>query len=165
MAVELSLTQLRELLHYDPETGVFTWAKARPRCRVGGRAGTLYTRGYRYIWFAGGRFLEHRLAWFYMTGEWPTGEIDHIDRDRSNNRFSNLRELTASENHFRIPSKKKYRGVSPRGERFRAVIGANGKTYHLGSFGTAGQAHQAYLEAAHQHFGRVSHELGGAHGR
>jgi hypothetical protein len=86
---ELTAERLRELLNYDPDTGVFTW-RVRPvhSHRVGDIAGSVRTtRGYRLIGVAGRVYKAHRLAWLYMMGEWPKDQIDHINRDPSDNRF------------------------------------------------------------------------------
>ena len=157
---ELTLARLKALLHYDPETGAFTWVKARPRCRIGGRAGTVYSCGYEYLWIDKARYLSHRVAWLYMTGRWPEHEIDHKDRIRSNNKFANLRELSASHNHFRIISKRT-RGVSAVRGRYRAKIGVNGKEFHLGYFSDEASASDAYMRAAEKFYGSLSSEIRG----
>lgn len=86
----------------------------------------------------------HRLAWLYMTGEWPTDEIDHRDRDPSNNRWSNLREATHKQNlsNQGIHSNNRLgiRGVEKHGKRFRAYLGVEGKKVILGWFDTAEEA-------------------------
>ncbi len=92
--------RLKELLSYDPETGIFVWAKlSGRRARIGDRAGSFnLSLGYRVIGIDGERHYEHRLAWLYMTGEWPSEDLDHENCDKSDNRFSNLREATDSQN-------------------------------------------------------------------
>lgn len=111
----LTVAEVKEELHYDPLTGDWTWLE---NTRLAGKkAGyTAKSDGYVRIWLKGKRYLAHRLAWFYMTGEWPI-EIDHKDRNRSNNEFGNLRNVTTSENHRNMP-------MSPRN-----TSGVNGISY------------------------------------
>lgn len=74
----ITAEELRQILHYDPETGIFTWAKPRPKIRVGNQAGYIDKKGYRYTEIDGKGYFIHRLAWLYMTGTWPGGQIDHM---------------------------------------------------------------------------------------
>ncbi len=95
----LTATELRSLLSYNPETGVFTWLVDRDRRPFKGRvAGTTGKTGRRQININGTQYLAHRLAWLWMTGEWPRTVIDHKDLDPSNNRWNNLRLASAAEN-------------------------------------------------------------------
>ena len=86
----LSLQALRSFLRYDPETGYFTRLIAAPKAPEGSIAGTVLPTGYRLVRVDYARFLAHRLAWFYVYGEWPE-EIDHINRRKDDNRLVNLR--------------------------------------------------------------------------
>lgn len=100
---EASLTaaRLREVVDYDPTTGVFRWKEKKKGWRVvGAVAGTSFPNGYRFIGIEGYRFLGHRLAWLYATGEWPKDEIDHINGDKSDNRIANLRPVTRQQNNW-----------------------------------------------------------------
>lgn len=94
--VYLTQQALRKELQYNPETGKFLWLLHRKGRR--GTVGTVNKHGYLVITMSGRRIMAHRLAWFYMTGVWPAEELDHIDRDTSNNKFNNLREASHSEN-------------------------------------------------------------------
>jgi hypothetical protein len=98
----LTQERLKELLHYDPETGVFTWLKLNPhatKIKAGDIAGCIdKTKGYVRIKVDGGRYTAHRLAFLYMTGSWPADQVDHIDHIRSNNAWCNLREANPAEN-------------------------------------------------------------------
>ena len=95
----LSFERLREILCYDPISGIFTWKERVARCvRIGDVAGAVAKSGYRKICIKKQTFAEHRLAWLYMTGNWPENQIDHINKNKADNRFFNLREVSAKEN-------------------------------------------------------------------
>lgn len=96
-STELSSSLLRRLLHYDPDTGEFMWLES-PRKGWAGKStkGSPTTGGYLQILVLGHPYRAHRLAWLYMTGVWPIGEIDHRNRDRTDNRWDNLREVCRS---------------------------------------------------------------------
>lgn len=95
----LTQAKLQEYLHYDPNTGFFTWIK-KPNNKIlkGTRAGTTHKNGYRQINLLGKKYVEHRLAWLYMYGQFPKELIDHINHDRADNRLCNLREVSIAEN-------------------------------------------------------------------
>ena len=151
---QLSAKELRRLLDYNPESGIFTRLIQRSNMKVGSVAGSIYPDGYAYIMINRERFLAHRLAWLYMTGSLPQMEIDHIDRDRSNNSWVNLRSVSTQQNSFnrsmQSNNKTGYKGVSfsKRENKFRAVITLNGKLHHLGYFSTAEEASQCYQKAS-----------------
>lgn len=146
--------QLRALFHYDPLTGDFTRLKAiDPRFPVGQRVGHLASNGYLRFTVAGVRRTAHRLAWLYMTGEWPSGDIDHIDGLRTNNRWSNLRNVSRAVNLQNLKGAKSHNGGTrllgayPCGNRFTSRIQTNGRDKYLGTFATAEAAHAAYITA------------------
>lgn len=152
-----SLTQerLKELVHYDPETGVFTRIKKTSNnARIGSPIGVIDTHGYLECSIDSKRYRLHRLAWMYVTGNFPDGEIDHISTVRTDNRFANLRDVSRSVNmqNKREASKNNKSGFlgvyfhKPL-KKFTAQIRANGKNKHLGFFETAELAHAAYLLA------------------
>ena len=96
---KLTRARLRELFHYDPETGLFTrLITTSSRARAGMVAGSLHGEGYLSIRIDGRLYLSHHLAWFYMTGRWPRRIIDHEDTDGTNNRWVNLRKANKSGN-------------------------------------------------------------------
>lgn len=151
---DLTAQQLREVLRYDPDTGEFTWLSKRSwKALAGARAGCVDREGYRKIFFYRfGLLCEHRLAWLYMRGHWPSGVIDHIDGDKGNNRFDNLRDVVHTENLWntkraRLRNKSGLLGVTTckRGG-FVATIQTHGQRRYIGWFKTAEAAHQAYLE-------------------
>lgn len=91
------LSYFIDYLSYDPLTGNFTNLQDRPHIEKGTIAGNLNDHGYIVIWFKNTKYLAHRLAWLFMTKEWPKEDIDHRDRVRNNNVWTNLREATGYE--------------------------------------------------------------------
>lgn len=153
---------VKEFLEYNPETGIFTW-KARSisyfktdrSCSiwntrfVGKSAGYKNDQGYVLIAIEGRHYRAHRLAWLYMTGNEPEEEIDHIDHDPSNNKFSNLRESTRAQN---MANTRIYRvgleGIRKRGDKYRACISDGNKPRLIGTYRTLDDARVAYAQAA-----------------
>lgn len=157
---------LKSNLDYNPDTGVFTRLRSRAVSRwVGKRTGS-NSHGYVRITVADGfQAAAHRLAWIYMTGEAPAFQIDHIDGDRSNNRWVNLRAATNRLNQINVPKKRNnrsgYKGVCwcPRRGKWRATIVKNGKRVHLGFFDDPAAAHEVYateLTSFYGEFARVA---------
>ena len=98
---DLTQARLKELLSYDPDTGNFIWIKKTSvysSILIGSVAGSVNDRGYKYIKIDGKDYRAHRLAWLYVYGEFPDDIIDHMNRDRADNRISNLRIVTQSVN-------------------------------------------------------------------
>lgn len=153
MASELTLDRARELVSYDPDTGVFTWNVTRAgTAKAGNPAGTVSSQGYVDLKLDGRRYKAHRVAWLLMTGAWPVGDVDHRDGSRLNNRWKNLRDASRSLNmqnqrRARRGTKSGLLGVTPYRRRWVAQIGANGRTRHIGVFDTPEAAHAAYLDA------------------
>ncbi|WBK39668.1 hypothetical protein [Xanthomonas phage L522] len=102
----LTFEQVDQLLAYDPATGELRWKVARGRhgnaCKAGSVAGSVNSRGYIQVGVHGRLYQAHRLAWLLHHGAWPSQQIDHIDRDRTNNRIDNLRECSNSENQQNV---------------------------------------------------------------
>lgn len=152
----LSLQQASRLLAYDAQTGLFTSKVARGPLKRGQSVGTVGKAGYLQIQVFGVLFYAHRLAHLLMTGEMPTGQIDHIDGDRLNNRWSNLRDASAlinaqNKRRARSDSKSGLLGASKHSDgRWQARIKADGRYRHLGLFDTKEEAHQAYVLAKRQ---------------
>lgn len=154
------LTQeyLKEILNYDPETGVFTWLHPLGlNMKIGARAGGKTSHGYRIIGINKNQYKEHRLAWFYMQGEWPE-YLDHINRIRNDNKINNLRESTRSENIVNsIPRKDNtsgYKGVTWQTDikKWKAKAG----NHYLGLFHNIEDAAKAYNQKALELFGEFS---------
>lgn len=158
----ITAERLREVLHYDPETGVFTCRINRRRARTGDIAGTLTKKGYVQIAIDGSLYLGHRLAWLYMTGEWPELDCDHEDTNKSNNRWSNLREATPTQNNANCRTRSHnvsgLKGVryDKRRSRWWACLTANKKFVWLGYHPTPEAAHAAYVTAAKDYFGEFA---------
>lgn len=156
----LTIDQLRELLFYDPDLGWFMWLTPLTinQQKPGGAAGSLNSRGYLVIGIAGKVYRGNRLAWAYMTGTWPDDEIDHEDRDRSNNRWSNLREATHKQNTENAPRRKDnksgYRGVHFDKElkKWRASIRHHKRLINIGRFETPELARDARVAKARELF-------------
>jgi hypothetical protein len=149
----LTAARLKELLNYDPETGVFTWASSPHRNDlVGKQAGGVTDRGYIKIRLDGIKHRAHRLAWMYVHGHWPKDRIDHINGDTTDNRIANLREAMQHENgQNRRVSKSSAAGLlgvcKQQNNKWVAVICLHRKRHYLGTFATPEEAHQAYLQA------------------
>lgn len=150
----INSTRLREILNYDSLTGIFTWiVKPNKKLPAGIRAGCTGA-GYRRIHFDGKLYMEHRLAWLYVYGEFPKLSLDHVNGDGLDNRISNLREATTKQNAQntygpQVNGTSGYLGVHwiPHKQKWRSRIQDGGKKISLGYFFTKEQAYKAYLEA------------------
>jgi hypothetical protein len=146
--------RLKEILDYDPDTGLFTRkAINNPNQKIGQIAGSRYDNGYVCIMVDNKLYKAHRLVWFYIHGVWPSKYIDHINGIRHDNRIDNLRECSKLENaqNIKIPicNKSGYMGVSwaKVSKKWKAQIKTNGKVIGLGYFDDPAEAHRAYLAA------------------
>ncbi len=145
----LTAERLRELLHYDRITGLFTYRVTRGNRVAGSVAGSLCD-GYIHIKVDNVLHKAHRLAWLYMTGEWPVEEIDHEDRCRSNNVWYNLRPATKSQNQANrgrnVNNKSGFKGVHFHRltGKWAAALTCGGARMHLGLFNTPEEAHEVY---------------------
>lgn len=149
----LTQSRLKELLHYDPNTGTFVWRSARQGVRVGGVAGCINGNGYQLICVDYRLYMSHRLAWLYVYGAWPEHEIDHINGIRDDNRIANLREATRAENaQNRAKQSNNTSGLigvhwDSTKRKWISQIKIDGATKHLGVFDTPESAHAAYCVA------------------
>jgi hypothetical protein len=153
-AETITAERLREILDYNPESGTFRWRVYRaPNARPGDTAGTDHREGYRTIRVGNRPYLAHRLAWVYTHGRWPTHQLDHINRDRQDNRIANLRECTNAENCQNVLAHRDgtstVAGVSWQCNRkkWQAKICVNGRQHFLGYFVDKSAAKAAYLAA------------------
>lgn len=150
----LTQARLKELMHYDPETGIFTrLVRTSNTINVGDVAGSISKRGYVQFHLEGEIRLGHQLAWLYVYGVWPTRLIDHEDRDKTNNRIKNLREATRKQNSenskMRIDNVSGFRGVSYKKSsgKWLAQIQHCGRNIYLGVYNTPEEASSAYETA------------------
>jgi len=159
---QMSLTakRLRELLHYNPQTGIFVWLdKQRAKKSTAGRlrAGGYVDIKVDYISYSG-----HALAWLYVTGKWPHQQIDHIDTVKFHNWWSNLRLATPSQQQantkLRPNNTSGYKGVywSKQAQRWMARVKKNGKFVHQSRHTSPEAAHAAYVRAAEEAFGEFA---------
>lgn len=149
------MENIKDFLSYDPDTGVFVWIKSKSsKAKAGSIAGSMDRDKYILISFNSKRYPAHRLAWYFVYNTWPTNMIDHINGNPSDNRISNLRDVSCAENlqNMRKPTKRNktgYLGVSlfKRINKFQARICVNYKEIHLGYYDSADEAYKVYLDA------------------
>lgn len=157
----LTAEELRRQLHYDRSTGNFTWLIARGSVKPGARAGSP-TGGYIRISVGSRLYAAHRLAWLYMTGEWPVKQVDHKDRNRKNNCWCNLRLATQGQNsansNIRKDSISGLKGVRwhTHTRLWQARIMKDKHTHYLGYFLSAEEAFKAYCKAARELHGEFA---------
>lgn len=150
-----------DLFDYNPETGWFTNKINRGRAKAGERAGSVNDKGYRVIKIFGITYREHHLAWFWVYGVWPN-ELDHQNDTNDDNRISNLRECTRTQNNYNSEcswSQSGLKGVylDKRSLKWRSQIQCGGKKTFLGVFDTPEEAHEAYIEAYKVVAGEFAH--------
>lgn len=153
----LTVERVRELLGYDPETGILTWKVCRGGSKQWSVAGTLDARGYVQVCVDYRLYKAHRLAWAITHGSWPSGALDHINGAKHDNRIANLREATRSLN---MENQKKAKsnntsgllGVSwnTRKRKFVAQIKTKGVHTYLGAYDSKYEAYDAYITAKRQ---------------
>lgn len=150
--------RLRELVTYDPISGCMSWKMPRRKCAVGKTIGRTQWQGYRQACIDRKHYYVHRLVWLYMTGTWPPHDIDHVNQDKGDNRWTNLRLATRSENkaNCRVQSNNKVglRGVSwsVRDRVYEWAV-KKGKTKIRGFSSCPAAAHFSYVIAAEKLFG------------
>jgi hypothetical protein len=138
------LAELMDAFEYDPETGLFVHARYKcGRALKGAPAGFLHPKGYVHIQHKRVIYKAHRMAWVFITGEDPDHlQVDHIDRNRSNNRAANLRLATAQQNRLNT----KIKGYTKIGDKYRAQRWVDGHMIHLGMHDTPEAATAAYQQ-------------------
>jgi hypothetical protein len=163
--VSITQERLRALLSYDSESGLFTWRNAAGqggRIPPGSVAGSIGSQGYRVITIGSQRLSAARLAWLYVYGVWPPNQIDHINRERSDDRISNLRLATSGQNKANNGMYRNntsgFKGVYFDKERghWRAKTKVNGKRMWLGRFATREEAYAAYCNAVKNEYGEFA---------
>lgn len=156
----LPVERLKQAFHYDPQTGLFRWRfSPRNDIKPWSLAGSGRADGYRALHVWGVGFAEHRAAWAYMTGNWPTEDIDHLNGERDDNRWSNLRMVSTQVNcqnrrTAMVTNKSGLLGAHLNAQmgKYVSAIRIDGKPKHLGTFATAEEAHQAHLAARRVHY-------------
>lgn len=154
---------LKNKLFYNPETGIFTWKNTKAnRIKSGDVAGHKCLGHYVKINIAGKLYYAHRLAFLYMLGRLPAKEVDHINGNKHDNSWKNLRECTRTENFFNKAktkaNKSGYKGVSFDKSRKKFISNATikGKTFYLGRYDCPIKAHEAYLKFCEKHHGEFN---------
>jgi hypothetical protein len=163
-ASELTQEYVREWLDYCPATGIFVWRKSFNRIRAGEIAGGVGPGGYVRITLHGHRIMAHILAWLWMMGEYVYRGIDHENAARDDNRWTNLRRASGSQNNMNqglrsdnaLGVKRVYRKKGKKSRPFAAAITVDRKQRHLGYFETVEAAAAAYREAAIREFGEYA---------
>ena len=154
----LTIERLKEVLEYDPATGVWRWrVKGRGRRRI---VGCIDDKRYRKIMTDGVNYKSSRLAVFYMTGGWPVEFVDHRKRDRDNDRWENLRPATHMQNQWNMQRRKPpvsgCRGVYPFRSKWCAKIMVAGKRIHLDVFTDRNRACAVRRAAEVQYYGEFA---------
>jgi len=152
----LTAEEVRKLFDYSPDTGELRWKVSKPgRQRAGNIAGKQNIRGYRDVGINNIRYRAHRVIWLYVTGAWPTGQIDHINGVRNDNRFANLRDVTHAQNQQNLrgprrPSESGYLGVSWIKNDgifcWQAVVSVNKRNFRSEPYLLPSEAYDAYLK-------------------
>lgn len=150
----------------DIERGTLTWRNpGHKRCAAGTPINTMIAKGYVYHQRFNKRYLVQHLVWAWAHGRWPQGTIDHINRDKSDNRLANLREVPLGRNIVNKPvlrhSRSQRKGVKldMRNGRYYAYLATRNKTIYLGGYATADEAYAARLAAEKEYYGEVLSEL------
>lgn len=155
--------ELKKTFHYNPNSGLFIRKKSAGGVEIGTIAGCLHHSGYIHIKTQGKKNVAHRLAWLYMTGEWPSDQIDHINQIKNDNRWCNLRECTNAQNKANVKApvtnSSGYKGVSrykKRNNQWVVKIKYKQIQIHVGMFNCIHKAAMAYNKKALELFGEFA---------
>lgn len=140
------MESFKDQLSYDPDTGEIHWKISSGKRKAGDRAGSLMKSGYMQLGINGWVYKAHRIAWYLYYGEWPDGDIDHVNRDRADNRIENLRIVSKRQNTQN--SGVFNEGTGKHNGKWRARISIDGRQKHIGYFDTEEQAKEAYKKEA-----------------
>jgi len=159
----ITLERLKQILDYDPESGEFVWKqRISIRVTIGEKAGHPLVNGYIGIGIDGKKYLAHRLAWFFVYGDWPKGLVDHINQDKADNRISNLRVCTKSDNAANSKKRKDntsgYKGVcfNKKLGLWMARVQKDGRVVSTEYFKSASEAAESYRRNAQKAFGEFA---------
>lgn len=157
MGDKITIERLKDILDYNPETGIFLWLKYGGQKKIGDKAGSKRDDGYVIIQIDGKGYYAHHLAWFFVYGEWR--KLDHKDLIKSNNKIDNLRPATTQQNAFNQGEKRKNKmgikgiTIDKRTGKWIAYIKINNKSKYLGSYITPEEAGEAYRKMAEKYHG------------
>lgn len=155
---------LKNIVHYDETSGAFTWLKSGKGVPKSRSAGTKNAAGYVQIQIKGRLYYAHRLAWLYMTGEWPKGQIDHVNLCKDDNSWSNLREAEEDQNKWNLGlsrhNKSGVKGVSfdQRTQRWRVRVCVSGACRSAGYFDSIEDAARAASDFRKLHHGSYARD-------
>lgn len=153
-----SVEHLRKMLHYSPNSGEFTWLEHRQgrKCKAGGISAHHHGKEAHSICVDYRKYYAHNLAWWWMTGEWPDDEVDHINGNATDNRWSNLRKGTRQQNTWNRRGRKKLMGAYF--HKSSGLWKANIQHRTIGYFRTEKEAHKAYKREALKRYGEFAHD-------
>lgn len=161
-----TLEEFKAEMRLDQDLGRFFWLRSGKGRMPGLQVGSFDVHGYGQVNFKRTVYKEHRLVWLFVTGEWPDGQIDHINHDRRDNRFENLRIVTNQENHFNRPLQKTNKSGVPgvwfdkRVGMYKTYINVNGKRINLGYFDDKEKAISVRLAANLEYGFHENHGVG-----
>ncbi len=146
-----------KVLHYDEDTGIFTWIADGRYKRTGTTARTMDSHGYIVVRIEGQNFKAHRLAWLYVFGCLPAGDLDHKNCIRHDNRISNLRIATKSQNAANRPSRtKRPKGICFTKGKWQVSAGKNMKSVYGGRYDTENEASSVFIKLSRRLHGEFT---------
>jgi hypothetical protein len=157
MVQELTQEIVKKLLEYDPETGILRWKISGHGKNIGQEAGGIHKYDkYKILSIYGKQYKYHRVAWLWFYGKWPENVIDHINGIKTDNRITNLRDVSVKINRQNytkptIKNKTGFLGVRKVGKKWYSSINVNSKVISLGAYKTPELAYNAYVVAKRQH--------------